>query len=95
MYYLLYKIKNLINGKIYVGIKGSKILSLGDYYGSGKLIKQAIKKYGLNNFERKIILLSEDENYIREKEREIVCESFLLSSKVYNLNFGGHGSFGY
>ena len=41
----VYKITNLVNGKIYVGLKsGSKFVN--SYWGSGSLIRKAIAKYG-------------------------------------------------
>lgn len=39
----IYKTTNLINSKIYIGQDSKNNLS---YLGSGKLIKQAINKYG-------------------------------------------------
>lgn len=49
MYIYLYKITNLINNKEYIGIHSSNSLS-DNYYGSGTLIRNAIKKYGkINN----------------------------------------------
>jgi len=49
---IIYEIKNLINGKKYIG-KDSK--NNPNYLGSGKYLKLAIKKYGRKNF-KKIIL---------------------------------------
>ena len=39
----VYKITNLLNNRIYIGQDSN---SNPNYFGSGKLIKQAIKKYG-------------------------------------------------
>ena len=49
---IIYKTTNLINGKTYVGkcVREDK-----SYYGSGKILKQAIKKYGKKNFIRETI----------------------------------------
>ena len=43
----IYKIMNLISGKIYVGQTYS---TKSTYMGSGVFIKKAIKKYGKQNF---------------------------------------------
>lgn len=48
----IYKITNELNGKIYIG--QHKACHFEDrYWGSGKLIKYAIKKYGVENFRGK------------------------------------------
>lgn len=57
MYGYIYETTNLINGKKYVGQKKSDKFLGNEYLGSGKILKQAVKKYGINNF--KVRLLKE------------------------------------
>lgn len=51
-YYYIYKITNKINHKIYYGQHTTS--NLDDYMGSGKALHNAFKKYGKENFEKKI-----------------------------------------
>jgi hypothetical protein len=44
---VIYKITNIVNGKIYVG---QKLHDYQEYLGSGKLIWRARRKYGDHNF---------------------------------------------
>ena len=57
--YYIYLTTNLINGKKYIGKHYGEIND--SYLGSGILIKKAIKKYGSNNFTKKILFISKDE----------------------------------
>ena len=63
----IYKITNLINGKIYIG-KSIRCDSyhLKTYFGSGIVINLAIKKYGKENFKKEILEMisfeEEDDN---------------------------------
>lgn len=87
-YYYLYKITNNINNKIYIGVHKTSNMDDG-YMGSGKLIKAAIAKYGVEYFIKDVITFfdSEDEMYLAESE--IVTEEFLSREDVYNLALGG------
>lgn len=62
----VYQIINKINGRKYIGSSRKNIVDL-NYYGSGKLIIQAIKKYGINNFERKILWEGEGDARLMEQ----------------------------
>ncbi len=87
-YGYIYLITNIINGKVYVG------LHVGNYdkyyYGSGKIIKKALKKYGKENFTREILI------WCNDKISLDYCENFWINvfdSKKhtigYNIMSGG------
>ncbi len=86
---IIYMVTNLINGKIYVGKDGK---NNPDYYGSGILIKKAIKKYGIQNFIKSILEFCTDEENLNERERYWID---LLDSRNpiigYNISEGGDG----
>lgn len=88
---IIYKTTNLINGKIYIGkYKGKNKY----YFGSGKLIKQAIKKYGKENFIRETIEYGIDDPKILD-EREIYWIAYYQSRNRnigYNIAQGGMGN---
>lgn len=92
MHFYIYKITNLINGKIYIGKRKTKLKIEDDFYfGSGKLIKSAIKKYGINNFKKDILEICNSNNL---NEREIYWIEFLNSTDLklgYNISNGGDG----
>lgn len=88
MEYVLYKITNLLNNKIYIGIHKTNNDNDG-YMGSGKLIKFAIKKYGIVNFKKEIIHRFTSLDEARAKEKEIVDEEYILSNNTYNISIGG------
>lgn len=90
MYYIIYKTTNLINDKIYVGYHSTEDIN-DSYLGSGKLLKQAIKKYGENNFKRDILYVFPTKEEALLKEGEIVNEAFIYSKSNYNIKLGGEG----
>jgi group I intron endonuclease len=63
--------------------------------GSGKIIQQAIDKYGVENFKKEIVEIFDNIEAMYEKEKEIVTEDFLKSKNVYNLRLGGNGGWDY
>jgi group I intron endonuclease len=89
MFYLVYKITNLINGKFYVG--AHKTINKNDgYMGSGVLITRAIEKYGIENFIKEILFECSSLDEMYKKEAECVI---LDISKSYNMIPGGWGGF--
>ena len=94
MIHYLYQITNLVNNKIYVGVHITNNLNDG-YMGSGKVIKRAIEKYGIDNFRKDILEYFENAESMYAREKEIVTNDFLLREDVYNLRRGGNGGFDY
>jgi len=88
MFYLIYKITNNINGKHYIGCHKTSDKNDG-YMGSGKLIVRAIKKYGIENFSKEIIVECSNSAEMFSKEKELV----ILCAESYNLKSGGAGGF--
>lgn len=94
MFYTIYKITNKIDNKIYIGKHQTKDLNDG-YMGSGKKLKRAINKYGIENFEKEILFQFDSEIDMNAKEAELVTEEFCLREDTYNLCVGGQGGFSY
>lgn len=83
----IYKITNKINGKWYIGKTNGRDLY---YFGSGKLLKQAVDKHGKDNFER--IILEEVEGDINAREQYWIEKTNAVSDPMsYNLANGGEG----
>ena len=88
MYYYLYKITNLINNKIYIG--KHKTIKLDDgYMGSGKILRGAFKKYGIENFKKDIIEFYNSDDEVLLAEKEMANEEFVKRNDTYNIKIGG------
>lgn len=87
---LVYKITNNLNGKIYIGVHSTNNIN-DNYMGSGIAIKAAIKKYGIENFTKEILVDYETAEIAYRLEKMLVNENFLKNRNTYNLNLGGVG----
>lgn len=86
---IVYKITNMINGKIYVG---KDKFNNSNYLGSGFLIKKSIKKHGKENFKKEILEYCSTEHDLKEKEIKWI--EILKSNDLrigYNITKGGDG----
>lgn len=91
MFYI-YRITNLINGKTYIGQHKYKDLN-DTYMGSGKYIKLAFKKYGIENFKKEILIF----NISKKEQANILEKTFITAERekvgienCYNIADGGN-----
>ena len=98
-YGYIYKITNMVNGKVYIGqhkckkgiITETDMISDG-YWGSGKVLAQAKKKYGIENFKKEIICVCENKEDL--DIIEILCIMLAKTEcgeNCYNIASGGEG----
>lgn len=100
--YTVYKTINKINKKEYIGfhsLKKDHILYENShsgscfnsgYLGSGKLIKQAITKYGPENFKQEILGKFYTKEEAEEFEANLVNKDYVLCESNYNICLGGN-----
>jgi len=92
MHHFIYKTTNITNGKYYIGVHSTNDLNDG-YLGSGLALKDAIQKYGKENFKREILEFFDSAEEAFKKEMQIVNEAFLELEETYNLKIGGSGGY--
>lgn len=86
-YMIIYKTTNLVNGKFYVG---KDVDNDSSYFGSGKILKHAIKKYGKHNFKKEILEVCSSLDELNDREKFWISELNAIENG-YNLTEGGTG----
>lgn len=84
---IIYKTTNLINNKIYIGKDKN---NNPNYLGSGKILRQAIKKYGKINFKKEILEICIDKEYWLDREKYWI-KYYNAIDAGYNIAVGGNG----
>lgn len=87
----IYKTTNKINGKHYIGKHKYQNRDIDpNYFGSGKILRQAISKYGLENFTCEILLWCFSEEELNMQEKYFINK---LKRNSYNIAAGGDGGY--
>lgn len=90
-YGYIYLTKNLINGKKYIGQHTSEYFDKS-YKDSGKILKQAIDKYGKDNFSVEVLEWCYSRDELAEKEKYwIAFFDAVNNDDYYNILKGGYG----
>lgn len=91
--YCIYRITNYLNGKTYIGQHKYKKTPYDSYMGSGKHLKAAQKKYGIENFTKDIIIADIEDKAIidRLEKKYIAFERTSNGNGCYNIADGGQG----
>jgi glycine cleavage system H lipoate-binding protein len=87
-YHYLYKITNIINNKYYIGVHSTNNLD-DKYFGSGTAIKNAIKKYGIENFKKEVIEFFDTAEEKWLPEIKYVTLDVTKDKNSYNMAPGG------
>jgi len=91
LHYTVYRTTCLLNGKSYVGKHQTTNLADG-YQGSGRLLRAALAKYGVENFVTVVLGVYSTATEMNTAEKIlVVCDP----ETSYNLCPGGHGGWGY
>jgi hypothetical protein len=88
--YTVYKTTNKVNERYYIGVHKTTN-PYDDYVGSGKLLKRAIEKYGIEHFTKEVLFIFGTPEEAFTKEKELVTVDLLESGECYNLKVGGEG----
>ncbi|MDD4389705.1 MAG: GIY-YIG nuclease family protein [Eubacteriales bacterium] len=88
----IYKTRNKINGKIYIG-KSEKLYEKSIMYlGSGIKLLHAIKKYGKISFEKELLCTCSSISELNEKEKYYIAFYNSTNDNIgYNIAPGGEG----
>lgn len=84
MNHYVYEITNLINGKKYIGKRSCECPIKEDkYMSSGAYLKKDIKKYGIENFNKKVLVICDNENMVSELEYYFILKRNAIERDDY------------
>lgn len=89
-HHLVYKVIHIESGKYYIGKHTTNNLDDG-YMGSGTRLINAIKKYGVDSFQKKILFDFSSEEEALFAEWLLVTNEMIEDPSCYNMKLGGRG----
>lgn len=95
MYGIIYKVTNLVNGKVYIGqTRRTLEQRRKEHEKSSKvqyLFQRALKKYGKESFSWEVIDTADDHDELNMKEANWISRFQSYKTKGYNMTMGGDG----
>jgi len=85
----VYKIINLKNNKIYIGVRTHPNPFIDDYMGSSTIVQNIIEIEGIENFKKEIIKIFETREEAENYEGTFLTEEFCNNPNTYNINRTG------
>jgi hypothetical protein len=92
-YFFVYKTTRT-DGRYYLGMHSTSELNDG-YLGSGKILKQSIKKHGVEQHTREILGHASSIEELKLLEQKIITREHLSNPLCMNLKLGGEGGWDY
>lgn len=93
---IIYKIENLLNGKVYIGQTVRSLNErISEHKRKGNILHLAINKYGWENFKAQIVFETECFEELQEEEIRWINVENSLVPNGYNIVEGGKGTKGY
>lgn len=88
----IYKTTCLVTNRYYFGMHSTCNLN-DNYMGSGKRLRYSIRKYGIENHKREILLFFESRELLIKAEENFITDDMINDTNCMNLRKGGTGGF--
>ena len=82
----VYKITNLKNNKIYIGVRTHPNPDKDEYMSSSTIISKLIEIEGIENFKKEVLHIYSTRQEAEQKEKEYLTEEFCNAPNTYNVN---------
>lgn len=90
--FYIYKTTCTVTGRYYIGMHATANIDDG-YLGSGKRLRNSIRKHGKENHVREILEFLPTKEQLIEREKEIITSEMLCDEQCMNIMSGGTGGY--